>query len=314
MPDAKLERLLNLTAALLDTPRPLTAEQLQRRVAGYPEDIVAFRRQFERDKETLREMGVPLRLDDVEANGQMVTGYRIHPDEYYLPEIDLTPDELAALHLALRAVHLDGARGAESLWKLGGVVAGADQPDGAPLPQVTLPADSNLSTLFAACRQRQVVEITTGGTTREVEPHSLRFSRGRWYLMGHDRLRDERRSYRVDRITDEVRLIGRPEAFEPTDTEGPDLEPWRISSEPPVSAVLLLDPVVAPSALLELTGAVVRERRADGSIVVEVEVTNADGFRSYVLGLLDHAEVLEPPALRDAMVAWLESCAATGNP
>ena len=63
MSASKLERLLNLTAALLDTPRPLTAEQLRQRVPGYPSDAVAFHRAFERDTDDLRELGIPLRRE-----------------------------------------------------------------------------------------------------------------------------------------------------------------------------------------------------------------------------------------------------------
>ena len=60
MAGQKLERLLNLTALLLDARRPLTAEHIQRQAAlGYSEDRVAFRRAFERDKEELRAMGIP---------------------------------------------------------------------------------------------------------------------------------------------------------------------------------------------------------------------------------------------------------------
>ena len=51
------------------------------------------------------------------------------------------------------------------------------------------------------------------------------------------------------------------------------------------------------------------EERPDGSVVVGFDVTNRDGFRSFVLSFLDHAVVLEPPELRDDIVAWLEALA-----
>ena len=63
----KLERLLNLTAALLHTSRPLTAEEIRERVPGYPDGLSAFRRTFERDKDDLREMGVPLSIERIEG-------------------------------------------------------------------------------------------------------------------------------------------------------------------------------------------------------------------------------------------------------
>ena len=70
----KLERLLNLIAALLETPRAMSAEEIHERVPGYPEDSGAtFRRAFERDKDDLREMGVPLRVETVPGSDPPLT-------------------------------------------------------------------------------------------------------------------------------------------------------------------------------------------------------------------------------------------------
>ena len=85
----KLERLLNLIAALLETPRALSAEEIRARVPGYPDEAgPTFRRAFERDKDDLREMGVPLRVETVPGTDPPQTGYRIPRDEYYLREIE----------------------------------------------------------------------------------------------------------------------------------------------------------------------------------------------------------------------------------
>ncbi|HUQ39358.1 MAG TPA: hypothetical protein VM030_04330, partial [Acidimicrobiales bacterium] len=97
----RLERLVNLAAALLDAKRPLTREDLRERVPGYNEDDAAFRRAFERDKDALRGMGMPLALEPFDRDHpEEGSGYRIRPEEYSLPDPGLTPDELAALHLA----------------------------------------------------------------------------------------------------------------------------------------------------------------------------------------------------------------------
>jgi predicted DNA-binding transcriptional regulator YafY len=63
----------------------------------------------------------------------------------------------------------------------------------------------------------------------------------------------------------------------------------------------------------DLGGRAVAERRDDGSIVVRMAVTNREAFRSWVLGLLDHAEVISPPELRADLVQWLSALAATGT-
>src|SRR5918995_4435540 len=128
----RLERLTNLVATLLDTRRPLPLEELVELVPGYPPDKPSYRRQFERDKETLRGIGIPLETETLDALGPEV-GYRIRPDEYYLPDLELTPEEQAALHVAVTAVRLEGGAGPEGLLKLRGAqgegpAAGAGRP------------------------------------------------------------------------------------------------------------------------------------------------------------------------------------------
>jgi proteasome accessory factor B len=88
----RVERMLNLLACLLDTRRALTRDELVSQVAGYPPDAGAYRRAFERDKETLRAMGVPLVVENLPSGEQ---GYRVPPDEYFLPDLDLTAEETA---------------------------------------------------------------------------------------------------------------------------------------------------------------------------------------------------------------------------
>ena len=95
----RLERLTNLIAVLLDTRRPLTLEEIVERVPGYPPERESYRRQFERDKATLREIGVPVALEAVHAFDQE-NGYRIHREDYQLPALDLTDDAIKAYNQA----------------------------------------------------------------------------------------------------------------------------------------------------------------------------------------------------------------------
>ena len=107
----KVERLVNLIALLLNTRRPLTVEEIRNTVPGYQqEDYSSFKRMFERDKEELRSLGIPIerRFTDV---WEVEEGYLISKDRYYLPELDLDPDEMAALWIASRIVVEQGANG-----------------------------------------------------------------------------------------------------------------------------------------------------------------------------------------------------------
>ncbi len=299
---AKLERLLNLTAALLETERPLTAEELRRRVDGYPEATASFRRAFERDKDDLREMGVPITLEAVPGTDPPVDGYRIRKEDYYLRDPGLEPDELAALHLAGNAVRIDGLSGEEALRKLGGATGDGD---GELLASV--PADPRLSDLFRAVTERCVVRFDYNDTPREVEPWRLDLVRGRWYLTGFDRARGDERHFRLDRLQSGVE-VSAPGAFErSTPADGVRMQPWELGDEPPRTARLLVDPDQAAWAT-HYVGAPA-ETRPDGSVVIEVAVTNETAFRSFVLTFLEHAEILEPPEIREAMIRWLEQVA-----
>ncbi len=98
-----LERLLNLVGLLLETPKPLTFEEIRETLDAYRADKVdSAKRMFERDKDQLREFGIPLHLVDVDVWGTE-QGYMIPKDEYYLPEIAFTPEELGALLVAAQS-------------------------------------------------------------------------------------------------------------------------------------------------------------------------------------------------------------------
>src|SRR3954452_18427638 len=162
----KLERLLNLTAALLETPRPLTADEIADRVFGYPSDKATFRRMFERDKDDLREMGIPIVLQDLVGIDPPSQGYRIPKDQYYLRDPGLEVDELAALHLAASAVRLEGVETTAGLWKLGGAPDPVTAPDDDDMTALALPMDDRLVQLFAAVGERATITFTYRGESR----------------------------------------------------------------------------------------------------------------------------------------------------
>jgi len=293
----KLERLLNLTAALLHADRPLTAEELRVRVGGYPEAKASFQRSFARDKDDLRSMGIPLRVQAVPGVDPPIDGYRLLRDEYAGADLRFDPDELAALHLATNLVRLDG--GDDGLVKLGAV-----QPDSAAERLGNVPFTDSLAVLIGAAADRRAVSFGYGGTPRVAEPWRLSFSRGHWYLQGWDRVRSGERLYRVDRIEGVVQLAGQAE-----ENIGPASDPlvlrgWELGDGPATSARVAVDADQAAWAR-HMLGSV--EECADGSVVATLQVRNGEAFRSFVLSFLEHAEVLEPPELRADLIEWLEA-------
>ncbi|MBA2325802.1 MAG: WYL domain-containing protein [Actinobacteria bacterium] len=304
----RLERLTNLVATLLDTRRPLPLEELVDLVPGYPPDKASYRRQFERDKDTLRGIGIPVQTEAIDALGPEV-GYRIHPDEYYLPQLALTADEQAALHVAVTAVQLEGGAGPEALWKLGGLEGEAATAVAA------LPSVPELPVLFDAYRERASVTFAYRGEPRRLDPWGIVFRRGHWYVVGHDHDRDDERAFRIDRVEGPVETGPSGTVEPPADLDPASLlrdDPWRFGGDEPVTARVLVDAPQAPGVVHQVGEHLVVERRADGSVVVGLPVTNVAAFRSFVVGLLDGAEVLDPPELRDGVVGWLRRLAATG--
>ncbi|MAT21381.1 MAG: hypothetical protein CL419_09735 [Acidimicrobiaceae bacterium] len=293
----KLERLLNLTAALLHAEVPLTAEELRDRVGGYPDAKATFRRAFERDKDDLRSMGMPLRVEPVPGVDPPVDGYRLVRDEYAGTELAFEADELAALHLATSLVRLDGDDTA--LVKLG--AAGGN----APTDSVgRVPFNDTLATMIGAAVDRKALAFTYNDVERIVEPWKLSFTRGHWYLSGFDRLREDQRLYRVDRIEGDVSLSGPAEAPVGDVNEPIDLRGWELGDGPAVEATIVVDADQAAYAR-HILGDVVEQ--PDGSVTATLDVRNIDAFRSFVLSFLEHAEILEPADLRNDFVEWLEA-------
>jgi predicted DNA-binding transcriptional regulator YafY len=148
------------------------------------------------------------------------------------------------------------------------------------------------------------------GRPRRLDPHRLSFRSGHWYLAAHDEDAGEERSYRLDRIeppieTGPPRSAGTVPSHAATATA--TAPPWELGTEDAVTAQLLIDADQAGWAEGHVGPDAVVERREDGAVVLRVRVTNRDAFRSFVLGFLDHAELLGPPELRAELVSWLEA-------
>lgn len=305
----RLERLTDLVLVLLHAPAPLTLDEIAREVPGYPEGHDARRQAFERDKRLLREDGVPVVTEPVEGPEQY--GYRIDAGAFYLPDLGLLPDEQAALHLAVSGVQLGDPSGRDALLKLGASGLAEARPVAALVPSEALVP------LYDALRVHAQVGFRYRGATRSVAPAGLWFREGRWYLVGWDHDRQAARTFRVDRVEDVPRAgppgSGTlPDGFEPSEA-APD-EPWRVGEGAEDDVLLAVDAIEAPRVVEEVGERAVEERRPDGTVVLRLGVTSSDALRSWVLGLLDHAEVVGPPAARRTMVEWLVALAGEGPP
>jgi proteasome accessory factor B len=316
MPASKTERLVNLVICLLASRTYVTKERLRSTLEPYrncPTDE-AFERMFERDKEELRELGIPLEVGTVSALFEDEVGYRIAPGEYALPDLHLEPDEAAALGVAARfwqqATMAQAASSALLKLKAAGIdVGGGAAPLGIE-PRVRAEAPA-FEPLLEAVYDRQVVRFPyrrPGAEVRlrEVEPWTIDSWRGRWYLAGFDLDRDDARVFRLDRITGPVMLTGRAPSHKVPD---------RLDVRAQVDAYARSSTDLGPAILKVRAGTCFYLRRGavsvtegeDGwdTVIVTARGDTAGWLAEYGADVV----VIDPPALRDAVVAGLRAVA-----
>ncbi|MBT8211890.1 MAG: WYL domain-containing protein [Acidimicrobiia bacterium] len=290
-----IERLLNLLAFLLTVERPVTADEIRMTVAGYDRSSdEAFRRMFERDKDLLRGLGVPLELSATDA-WEVEYGYVIPEDAYTLADPGLTDQERVALALAAQAVRLGGeAMETGAILKLGGAPGVAS---GEPLA-ADLGSSGHLGDAFGAVSERRRLRFSYRDKARNVAPYGVIHRRGRWYLVADDD--GTVKAFRLDRMSD-VELGDEPAAFDRP--PGFDLAiaapeaPWEAGPDDEM-AIVTFDSDVAWWARRQLGPTASLSDGDGGALVAEVLVRNRDAFIGWLLGFDDHAELLGPDDLR----------------
>jgi predicted DNA-binding transcriptional regulator YafY len=290
-----VERVLNLLIYLLESPTPVTSNNVRNTVHGYADQSDdAFHRMFERDKSVLRRLGVPLKMEAVDA-WEIDDGYTVDPDEYAIPDPRLNQEERLALSVAARMVRLGGTEaGVGAIIKLGGMERGDGlEPLGADLGE----GAEMLGELFGAISERRKVGFTYRGHLRRVEPYGIAHRRGHWYLVGKSP--EGERMYRVDRIEsleveDTADAFKKPKGFDVR--KAVDNQPWEAGTDPAVTTEIRFDAEVAWWAARSLG---LPEPEAE--LTATVEVANRDAFVGWVLSFGTSAEVLDPPEMREAV-------------
>lgn len=314
----KTERLLNLVICLLATRRYLTVQQIREAVPGYGSgegaaEEEAFRRMFERDKEELRDLGIPLETGS-NSGWDDEPGYRIAQRDYQLPEIALEPDEAAALGLAARlwqSAPLAGATGS-ALLKLR--AAGIEPPESAtglePRIGATEPA---FESCLAGVVQGQVLrfDYRTAGRpapeSRQVEPWGVVSWHGRWYLVAHDLTRQATRVFRLSRITGPVTPEGMTGAVVIPD--GSDLRAMVVESAGDTPTTTARVRVRTGSCWELRRTATATAPDAAGWEVVELPYSDHRRFADRVAGYGADAVVLSPDEARLSVVRRLTALA-----
>jgi len=321
MSKRKTERLLGLVVCLLSTRRYLSADQIRQAVPGYPEQDDLFKRMFERDKEDLRDLGVPLEtglnhpFDDD-------PGYRIRQQAYELPELRLEADEAAVLGLAARVwqrAALEGAA-AGALLKLraAGMEAGEENavPQGIE-PRLGTPEPA-FGPLWEAVRDRRPVTFSyrAAGRSepqrRELEPWGVVNRHGRWYVAGWDRVRDDTRVFRLSRIAGAVKFCG--PAGSVTVPDGADVRElvrdWDSAPAREHTAVLRVRSGGGVGLRQHAVSVRPDETGPPGWDLVTTRFADVGSFADYTASFGPDAVVLDPPDLREAVIARLKGVLA----
>lgn len=330
----RTERLLDLVALLLDAREPISWSELREHFpadyGGISDD--AAERKFERDKAELLELGLPLTY--IQGDDDLKDGYIVDRGAYYLPEANLTKEELAVLYAAGSATLASGAFPgrddlAHALRKIG-FFAG----DALPSPRVRMElgsaqADPELSArleqLWEACSTRKWVQISYASpkrsemTERKVDPYGLALRRGVWTLVGYCHLRQGLRTFHVQRIRELKVNTAKPRTpdFEvPADfaLEAHVAEyPWQHRFHEPMEVALRLRGEPAQRVASLFPGASVEQ--VEGGVRARLSVTALEGLLRFSLALGPDCRVESPEAavsrVREMGSRILERHAAT---
>ncbi|WP_396933579.1 helix-turn-helix transcriptional regulator [Mycolicibacterium sp.] len=327
---SKVERLMNLVIALLSTDRFLPAEKIRNIVQGYndsPSDE-AFSRMFERDKNELRDLGIPLETGRV-SKFDPTEGYRINREAYALPAVELTTDEAAAVAVATQLWQspelITATQGALLKLRAAGVDVEGGDPSVAITSTSVLPgvrgSEEVLGILLSAIDSGRVVQFehrysrSDPYTTRTVEPWGVVTHRGRWYLVGHDRLRDDTRTFRLSRIGEHVTAIGEPGAVRKPDGVNLREVVQRVVAESPTGEQARVWVAEGKGTALrrQATAATPRMLAGRAGEEITVDVGGYDRLAREIASYGPDAVVLAPRSLRDDVVARLRAQAGVGH-
>lgn len=312
MAKKKSERLLNLTLYLLSSARFRGREQIRVAVEGYHGlSDEAFQRQFERDKAELRQLGIPVETGHNDVFGLDEAGYRIPRSDFELPPVEFTPAEARVLGVAAQVWRqptlAEAATAAIAKLRAAGVDVDQDRAS-VVVPSLTADEPSFVPLWQAHMNKRRVrFSYREPEAVRTVEPWRLIHRNGSWYVAGLDLDIADSRVFRLSRIVSDVTETG--DSFVvPADADLDELSRRIVPAHPEEYA----------------TVAVKRGRASDlcrsGTPLPEVPVppgyeawripyAGREHFASLLRAAGTDAVVIDPPALREAVVAGLRRVA-----
>jgi len=308
---AKTERLLNLTMALLATRRYLTKAEIFTRVAGYGGSTEANDRMFERDKDDLRELGIPLLVGTDDPLSEQEDGYRIDPMAYSLPAISFTAGEASVVALAAQIWRelsfSNPARSAILKFRAAGEALENDDLFDARLSEM----DPAFPIIWEAVKERRRISFDYRRrdglvSHREVEPWGILSWHPGWYLVGRDLERDAVRVFRLSRLKSAAKTTSKAASFEPPSNLDLRSEIEKSSNRDSERAIL---------KVAKNSGTALRRRSIVISEVdenwdrIEVDFDDIEDFSREILWLAQKVVVVAPETLRLQVISSLRRVA-----
>jgi len=311
------ERQFSLVLALLATEQGLTKEQILSTVDGYHQkwspagDNANLERQFERDKDALRELGVP--LETVDAPGQQgnnqLQSYRVSKGDYELPDdIRFTPTELSLLQLA-GTVWREGSLSGDMRRAMIKLRAAGIEPDGpmlgyAPRLKQLEPAFGPLTQAIERHDEIGFRYLRPGRTVARlhtIKPLAVFQFRGRWLFTGLD-YQNHKLTFMLSRIVGDVTPTR--ERFDPP--------PGDHAAEALADVEALWQRQTATVAVVPGSDAAIRLGKRYGGTtpderVLIVHYSDLALLADELAGYGPEATVIEPDSLKQAVTSRLDA-------
>jgi proteasome accessory factor B len=220
MSSAKTERLVNLTMALLATPRYLQKSEIFRKVAGYTGSQETKERMFERDKDDLRSLGIDIEVASHDPLFEDEPGYRIKPERFQLPIEEFNAEELTVLSAALGLWSNTGLNhvAANAIRRLGNAHDSFSLHDEGR--ELEILSEESLVELSSALANRSTIHFQyrkankTELENRRINPLGLSAWHGAWYVVGEDLDRKDIRVFKASRIASKIEISSRRGMYE----------------------------------------------------------------------------------------------------
>jgi proteasome accessory factor B len=307
----KIERLINLTIALLATKRYLTKSEIFRTVEGYEGSPETKERMFERDKDDLRALGIDIEVGSFDPLFNDEAGYRIRSEKYQLNLGEISPTEISLLSLAASA--WEGAALADeaqnAILKLNSIGVPADAIDLPAISPKLSNSSAELKIITAAIAESNFLQFSYLSTElvvaeRLVIPFALSTQSGFWYISAVDQDVQEARTFRLDRIQGSIQIKENKESFEFPIQQ----EPKRFSANN-TEGIATID--VRKGKAHSLRAFAISTEDLGEWDQIRLPINGIDSLLTQVLWHGDDVLVQEPVALREKVIAQLEALVKT---